>query len=178
MMTNGGIELEAARHQHRVFSFAYHLLRDREAAEDVTQEVWVRLLSRPPEEVDGRGLAPWLLRVTRNLAYDLLRSLRVRRGTGLAELDAPDALELTDDEAGPDALAEAGQFRRRLTAELGRLDEPYRSVVILREIEGLAYQEIADILEMPLNTVRVVLHRGRRKLRERLGEDYRDATIH
>lgn len=51
-------------------------------------------------------------------------------------------------------------------------------MVILREIEGLAYQEIADALEMPLNTVRVVLHRGRRKLRERLGEDYRDATIH
>ena len=77
--------------------------------------------------------------------------------------------------------AGAGTGRRRggpLSADgLRELSEPYRSVLILREIQGLKYREIADTLEMPLNTVRVHLHRGRRKLRERLHEDYADAQI-
>ena len=171
------MESAALRHQRRIFSFAYHLLSDREEAQDVTQEVLVKLLSHRPR-VEPERLGPWLLRVTRNACYDLLRKRRVRRGGGSQEVDGEDALEIPDAAPDPRMRAEAAQFRRRLTAELGRLGEPYRSVVILREIEGLPYQEIADALEMPLNTVRVVLHRGRLKLRERLREEYRDAAIH
>lgn len=172
-----GIETTALRHQRRIFSFAYHLLSDREEAQDVTQEVLVKLLSHRPR-VEPERLGAWLLRVTRNACYDLLRKRRVRGGDGRQEVDGEDGWEIADAAPDPRARAEAAQFRRRLTSELGRLGEPYRSVVILREIEELPYQEIADALEMPLNTVRVVLHRGRRKLRERLREEYRDAAIH
>ena len=141
----------------------------------MTQEVLLRLF-RHRRRLDPERLGSWLLKVTRNACYDLLRRRRGR--TGDLPLDG-ETVEVADDAMPtPEERAGAAAFRRRLCDELGRLAEPYRSVVILREIEGLAYREIAEALEMPLNTVRVNLHRGRRKLRQRLREDYGDVAIH
>lgn len=170
-----GFETTVEHHQKRIFSFAYYLLASREEAEDVTQEVLLRLF-RHRRRLDPERLGAWLLKVTRNACWDLLRQRR-SRGAELPLED--DTVELPDDGAAtPQQRAETAAFRRRLREELAGLPEPYKSVVILREIQGLRYQEIAEALEMPLNTVRVNLHRGRRKLRERLREEYPDATIH
>jgi RNA polymerase sigma-70 factor (ECF subfamily) len=175
MMTSAALEVAALSHQRRIFSFAYYLLSDREEAREITQEVLLRLVEHRPR-IEPEHLGPWLLRVTRNACYDLLRRRRVRGRSEPLETDGP--LELEAPQPGPHADAASAQFRRRLQEELAALDEPYRSVVILREVQGLAYQEIADTLMMPLNTVRVVLHRGRRRLRERLEKDYENAQIH
>lgn len=171
-----GFDSAVEQHQRRIFSFAYYLLHNREEAEDVTQEVLLRLF-RHRRKVEPERMGAWLLRVTRNACYDLLRQRRTRyRHT--AEIDDEVACELPDSHTlSPEAQAGNAAFRRRLEEELRELSEPYRSVLILREIQGLKYREIADTLEMPLNTVRVHLHRGRRKLRERLHEDYADAQI-
>ncbi|HTQ79314.1 MAG TPA: sigma-70 family RNA polymerase sigma factor, partial [Thermoanaerobaculia bacterium] len=75
-------------------------------------------------------------------------------------------------EPDPAERAEAADFRRKLLGALGRLEEPYRSVLILREIQDLKYQEISEALNLPLNTVRVYIHRGRQRLREQLSEVY------
>jgi RNA polymerase sigma-70 factor (ECF subfamily) len=77
---------------------------------------------------------------------------------------------------GPAALAETADFEAHVKEALRDLPEPYRSIVILREIQDLKYEEIGAALEMPLNTVKVYLHRGRRKLRDRLRERVGDAT--
>lgn len=160
----------AQRYRRRVYSFARYLLSNREEAEDVTQEVLLRLW-RHQEGVDEERLGSWLLRVTRNACYDLLRRRRSEAAAGIgASLDEEDAREVASSEPSPEARARDTDFRRRLMAALGELGEPYKSVVILREVQGLPHREIGEALGIPEATVRVHLHRGRRKLRERLRE--------
>ncbi len=161
----------AQRYRRRVYSFARYFLSNREEAEDVTQEVLLRLW-RHRSGVDEERLGSWLMRVTRNACYDLLRKRRsdaAALGFG-ASLDAEEAAAVASAEPDPQARAEAEDFRRRLLAALAELGEPYKSVVILREVQGLPHREIGEALGIPEVTVRVHLHRGRRKLRERLRE--------
>jgi RNA polymerase sigma factor (sigma-70 family) len=161
----------AHRYQRRVYSFARYLLSSREEAEDVTQEVLLRLW-RHRDGVDEERLPAWLLRVTRNACYDLLRKRRSAAAAGLSPtLDDVAAEAVASAEPDPRARAEAADFRRRLLAALADLGEPYKSVIILREVQGLPHREIGEALGIPEVTVRVHLHRGRRKLRERLKED-------
>ena len=161
----------AQRHRRRVYSFARYLLSNREEAEDVTQEVLLRLWSHQ-NGVDEERLGAWLLRVTRNACYDLLRKRRSDSAVMApgASLDGEEARQVASAGPDPQAAAEASDFRRRLMEALAELGEPYKSVVILREVQGLPHREIGEALGMPEVTVRVHLHRGRRKLRERLRE--------
>ncbi|HEX3553031.1 MAG TPA: sigma-70 family RNA polymerase sigma factor [Thermoanaerobaculia bacterium] len=160
----------ARAYRRRVYSFARYLLSNREEAEDVTQEVLLRLW-RHQDGVDEERLGSWLLRVTRNACYDLLRRRRSDATRSMAtSLDEEETQELATAEPDPQAQAEAADFRRRLLAALAELGEPYKSVIILREVEGLAHREIGEALGIPEVTVRVHLHRGRKKLREQLRE--------
>jgi RNA polymerase sigma-70 factor (ECF subfamily) len=161
----------AQRYRRRVYSFARYLLSNREEAEDVTQEVLLRLW-RHRSGLDEERLGAWLLRVTRNACYDLLRKRRADSTAlgPIASLDAEEAVQVASAEPDPQARAEVEDFRRRLLVALAELGEPYKSVVILREIQGLPHREIGEALGIPEVTVRVHLHRGRRKLRERLRE--------
>lgn len=160
----------ARAYRRRVYSFAHYLLSNREEAEDVTQEVLLRLW-RHQNGVDEERLGSWLLRVTRNACYDLLRRRRSDAAhTAGASLDEEEAREVASAEPGPASRAESEDFRRRLLAELAILGEPYKSIIILREVQGLPHREIGEALGIPEVTVRVHLHRGRKKLRERLRE--------
>lgn len=156
-------------HQRSVFTFARYLLGNREEAEDVTQEALVRLW-RHWDGLDSDRLQAWLLKVTRNLCYDRLRSLRSERrnlpeaeGDGLSE-------RLVDSEPSPESRAAGSALRDQLLAAMAELREPYKSAVVLREVRGLAYREIAETLDVPLNSVKVHVYRGRRMLREMLEE--------
>jgi RNA polymerase sigma factor (sigma-70 family) len=173
-----GIEEVVARYQRRVFTFARYFLGHREEAEDVTQEVLIRLWRhwRQGEELDPERVAGWLMKVTRNACYDRLRQRR--SAAAVVAPDLPPEVAETAATTAPDpaARAEAADFRRRLLAALGRLEEPYRSVLILREVQDFQYQEISDALDLPLNTVRVYIHRGRQRLREQWKEDYGHAA--
>ena len=165
----------ASRHRDRIYTFACYWLGDRDDAEDVTQEVLVRLW-RHWESLDDAKQGPWVIHVTRNLCIDALR----RRQT-VRRLVASDPEGLVMDRVaspvpGPAALAETADFTSRVQDALRDLPEPYRTIVILREIQDLKYEEIGAAMDMPLNTVKVYLHRGRRKLRERLKEWVGDAT--
>ena len=161
------------KHARRVFTLAVYLLGDREEAEDVTQEVLIRLW-RKGHEVDPERIGPWLTRVTRNAAIDVIR----RRKPGVrAVMDPGDgSTDPPEGSPGPERLAQSSQLGSRLLAALHAMSEPHRSVVILREIQGLSYREIGEALEMPLSTVRVSLHRGRRRLREELREVRHDVA--
>ena len=70
----------------------------------------------------------------------------------------------------PDTNTEVSDFKEHLNAALDRIDDPYRSVLVLRELQELKYKEIAKALDMPLNTVKVYIHRGRKKLRRQLSD--------
>ncbi len=149
-------------HADRVFSLALRLLGDRAEAADATQEVLVRLWQRGRDVPEDRQIA-WTLRVTRNVCLDALRARRLRKTTALEDVSEPAF-------AGPDPTdrAEAADLRPHLDAALDALGEPFKSIVVLREVEGYAYNEIAEALELPLSTVKVYLHRARQRLRDTL----------
>jgi len=170
------LQFERRVHQHRdrVYGFACYFLGDREAAQDVTQEVLIRLWKHH-REVDETRLVGWLLRVTRNACIDALRRRRSTRN--VMDIDTECLDEAAAEEASPGEATEAADFQRHLRRALDRLHDPYRSIVILREVQDLKYEEISDALGLPLNTVKVYLHRGRKMLREQLSEVMHRETV-
>jgi RNA polymerase sigma-70 factor (ECF subfamily) len=169
-------EAAVERHQRRVFTLAWYLLSDREEAEDVTQEVLIRMW-RGGGRVAPERLEAWLLRVTRNASYDRLRHRRSAARVFAADPVDEAAGTVMADEPSPEHVAGGSEVGRRLYTALTQLREPAKSIVILREIQGLSYQEIADVLERPVSSVRVSLHRGRRRLRGLLKEVYRHVSV-
>ncbi len=162
-----------AIHGRKVHTLAVYLLANREEAEDVTQEVLVRLWRRGHDVVPEK-IGAWLVRVTRNACIDAIRR---RNGVSQVAIDDGAGIELHEPAPGPERLAHASQLGGRIVRALDALTEPGRSVVILREIQGLSYQEIGEALEMPMSSVRVTLHRGRRRLREELKEVHDHVAI-
>ena len=157
-------------HQNQVYSFAYYLLGRKEEAEDVAQEVVLKLWKHI-DSVQDEAAGAWLSRVTRNACFDRLRQHRSRNRVFGASLDAPGPEPATQAHADdPEGGARAWDVQRHLRKALAEIAEPHRSIVILREIQGLKYVEIAELLELPLNTVKTYLHRARRTLREQLRE--------
>ncbi len=157
------------QHRHRVYTFAYYTLGNREEAEDVTQEVLVRLWQNQGELADAT-LPAWISRVTRNACIDTIRRRRAYRSRVVASGDGEEMVDGISAEPSPEAAAEASELRARIHEALADLQEPYRSIVIFREIQDMKYDEISRSLELPLNTVKSYLHRGRRMLREKLSE--------
>jgi RNA polymerase sigma-70 factor (ECF subfamily) len=158
-------EQQVHDHQNQVYGFACSMLRDEVTAQDVTQDVFIKLWEHR-EDVDYDRALPWLMRVTRNACIDQLRRRQTRQKTMTVDTEGLSRAE--SERPLPDTRTEISDFEDHLNAALDQIDEPYRSVVVLREIQELKYQEIADALDMPLNTVKVYIHRGRKKLRTQL----------
>jgi RNA polymerase sigma factor (sigma-70 family) len=154
-----------AAHRHLVYGYALRLLGDASDASDVTQEVLIRFW-RQGEGIEPERRTAWVLRLTRNACLDALRARQTRRAYTPNDALAVDAAPCNGE--SPHTLTEAADFKRRLERALDRLDEPYRSIIILREIHALPYTDIAEMLDLPLNTLKVYLHRARRSLREAL----------
>ncbi len=168
-MEKGDFEELVREHRDRVYTFALYSLRSREDAEDVTQEVLIRLWNHW-RRLEGDYLKAWILRVTRNACIDAVRRRKSRhRHEAVTDESVVETAKSTA--PGPQSQAESAEFRQRLEAALSELPEPHRSIVMLREIQGLAYDEIAAAVDRPLNTVKVYLHRGRKMLREQLREE-------
>lgn len=169
-----GFERSVQRYQHRIYGFAVYFLGDRIEAQDVTQDVLLRLWQHRSEIEEDRVFG-WLLRVTRNACVDALRKRKTRRNIMTPDTDALGYAAGAD--PMPDACAEAADFQGHLGRALSRIAEPYRSIVILREVQELKYEEISGAMNLPLNTVKVYLHRGRKMLREHLSEVMHRETV-
>ena len=147
-------------HQKRIYGLAYQYMTNREDAEDVVQEVLLRLWDHN-SGLTGQAQEAWIYRVTRNACLDALRrrnSYRSAVGTRAGE------------PAGQTASAVEGSLLQHLGIEeaLSRLAEPYRTVIRLRYFKGLSCKATSQELGMPLSTVKVYLHRGRRHLQRLL----------
>jgi RNA polymerase sigma-70 factor (ECF subfamily) len=118
----------------------------------------------------------WLLQVTRNACIDQLR--RRRRTAEIIALRPRDAamIDGASSAPSPEQIVEGSQIGSSIHAALANLTESARGVVILREIQGLSYAEISDVLNISVDSVRVTLHRARRRLRESLKEVSRDVA--
>lgn len=148
------------QHADLVFRVARRVTGNDADAADAAQDALVRVWRNGTQIPEERQRA-WCARVSRNAALDLLRRRSVRPAPTYGEWVEP-----ADASARADGHAESNEIRHRIGLALDQLDEPYRSIVVLREIEGLAYAEIADALELPLNTLKVYLHRARKQLRD------------
>ena len=151
-------------HSAKVFRLAYRLTGNRYDAEDLTQEVFVRvfrsLATFKPGTLDG-----WLHRITTNLFLDQARRKQRIRFDALAE-DAESRLAGHD--PGPERTFEFNNLDVDIQAALDALPPDFRAAVVLCDLEGLSYDEVAEALDIKLGTVRSRIHRGRTMLRESL----------
>jgi RNA polymerase sigma-70 factor (ECF subfamily) len=148
-------------YQNQAWTLARYLLKDAQEAEDVCQEAFVKLWQHQ-DSIDKDKIRPWLMRVTRNGCLDRLRR---RRPT-------EEFMEWHYQDESQDPLQglqqhETGQWLKKA---IGGLKEPYRSLVVLRDIHQHSYDEVAVVLELSLSQVKVYLHRARKQLREQLAE--------
>jgi RNA polymerase sigma factor (sigma-70 family) len=165
-------ELMRRYHSH-VEKLLYHLAPDWTDRADLAQEVWIRVyrnIKRLQEPVKFRG---WLSRIATNLFYDELRK-RKRNSTPLS-LDAPLTVEdgeldweLASATPGPSEELATQEFYEQLRQAIADLPEVFRTTIVLREIEGMAYEEIAEITGVSLGTVKSRIARARQRLQEQL----------
>lgn len=148
-----------------VFRLACALVDDRDEAADVTQETYVRAWSRRGELRDPAAVVGWLSRIARNVAHDRRRSWwqRIR-----APLGDPDAMHVGDDPPGADEQLVSAQEASAVRRAMRLLPEKQRVVLGLREVEGMSYEQIAEVLDVPVGTVESRLHRARAALAKRL----------
>jgi len=162
-MTTVEYESAAREHKDRVYGYARSLLRDSEEARDAAQECLVKLWQHKDHVEPGIGCRNWLLRAAHNHCIDRIRRRNVR-----AEVDPEESFEPVDVRPGPERLAASSHAAGTLERALMGLTERDRAIVLLREVEGLPYEEIASILGMNLGTLKATLHRARERLRRDL----------
>lgn len=147
-------------YQDQAWTLARYLLKDAAEAEDATQEAFVKLWKHR-DDIDPARVRPWLMKVTRNTCLDRLR--RRRDEVEFQEFRA-------GDDQGPVTDLERTELGRWLRQKIGSLKEPYRTLVILRDVHQHSYEEVAGATELSLSQVKVYLHRARKQLREQLAE--------
>ena len=164
----------APRHFDALYGFAMVLTRDPTEAEDLVQETYLRAVGAFDRLVPDSNPKNWLLTIMRNTWLNQLR----QKGSGLVELDSNEegSAEWLDRAADDPYAVMARKIRlEELGAAIASLPPVYRQVVVLRDIEGLSYRQIADILGCPVGTVMSRLGRGRNRLRLML--DWKDQSI-
>ena len=148
-------------HQRAVFNIAYRMMGNRQEAEDVAQESFVKTYQALDRFDRERPFAPWLYRITTNTALNWIKRRRPE-----AELEEETARVTAT--PSPEAQAIAAETSERLRAAIATLPPNYRAAIELRHFQGLSYQEMSESLDVPLSDVKSWLFRARRKLREAL----------
>jgi RNA polymerase sigma-70 factor (ECF subfamily) len=158
-----------AEHGDAVWRLARSVVRDSSLADDVVQETMVkawRAMSDPegPQFDGGTVPRPWLMKVARNTAISLLRTRRDD------PVEPDDLVEVAAPGSGTGVVATDRVAMEHMWDALAGLDETSRSVVVMRELSGMSYEEIADVLDIPLPTVKTRLFRARRVLQTSMKE--------
>ncbi|MDA1095007.1 MAG: sigma-70 family RNA polymerase sigma factor [Acidobacteria bacterium] len=166
-----------ANYGGRVFQLALRYMKNREDAEEVTQDVLLRVFQKIGAFRGDAALSSWIYRITFNTAMSRLRSLKFRRPAEVSQ----DALEWSDgDSLGTREVADwsdladdqllRSEMRSRLVSALSQLPEIYRAAVLLRDVQGLSTEEASAIMGVKTQTLKSRLHRGRLMLREQLAD--------
>ena len=155
------------RHQHRVFAVAGGILRKREDVEDIAQQVFVKAYFSLRRFDQRAAFSTWLYKITVNECWDLLRKKKVRPLVYEADLSEEQSRRaLQSAEHGPDGpdVSERLATREQVERLLKGLEERDRLMLILKEVEGFSIEEIAEVLDLNANTVKVRLFRARRRV--------------
>ena len=158
-------------YQHKLYQICYRMLGNKQEAEDIAQEAFVRAYINLHSYDQKRKFSTWLYRIATNLCIDRIRKKKPDYYLD-AEVAGTEGLDMysqiASSEQLPEETVEQMELQDRIQYEISRLPDKYRSVIVLKYMEELSLQEISEILDMPLGTVKTRIHRGREQLRKQL----------
>ena len=165
------------RYERPVFSLVYRMVRDRTLAEDLAQEAFIRAFNAIDSYKSSYKFSNWIFKIANNHTIDYLRK---RKLDTISIHGSPHATSEDEQERtgvtlearteNPHEYVEHRELGSRIEAAIADLRPEYRTVILLRHVEGHSYDEIADIMELPLGTVKTYLHRARGELKELLAD--------
>jgi RNA polymerase sigma-70 factor, ECF subfamily len=160
------------RYERPVFSLIYRMVRDRETAEDLAQETFIKVLNAIGSYRPEFKFSSWVFKIANNTAIDHLRrreldtlSLEGSPHATTAEGIEATTLQVSSDSESALERVEALELGGEIEAAINQLRPEYRSCILLRHVEGRAYEEISEMLDLPLGTVKTYIHRARNELR-------------
>lgn len=172
-------KLLVERYQRKVYGVAVGMLRDREEARDVAQEAFVKVYRYLEHFKGDASFYTWLYRITVNICIDVLRKRGSSKGTDHLEFDEGVRMDTTEANIGalgtqlgtnPQKSALRRELADRITDAMERIPEAHRKILLLREVEGMSYEELARTLDIPKGTVMSRLFHARLKMQKILGE--------
>jgi len=149
----------------RVFALVRNLVRSQSEAEDVTQEVFFKVHRKLDSFREDSSFYTWLYRVSVNTAHDWTKKQRKERAIQVEDFGA---MPLADETDGPDESLRRRDLRSKIREAMSRLPETFRTILVLRELEGLRYEEISSVLQISKGTVESRIFRARAKLKDEL----------
>lgn len=155
------------RHERRMYAVALRMCANREDAQDCLQEAMLRVFRAIGGFKGESSFSTWVYRITMNTCLDELRRKKNKQASSLDDL-LDEGWAPADERGSPEKQAVRAETARTLRRAIGELPEDMRAAVVLRDIEGYAYEEIARALEVNVGTVKSRISRGREKLREKL----------
>jgi RNA polymerase sigma-70 factor (ECF subfamily) len=163
------------RYQRPVLSLIFRLVRDRELSEDLAQETFVKVLNALDRYDPAQKFSSWIFKIAHNTAIDQLRKKEVATLSldGSPHAESADEAEATlftavaSDET-PEEFTSSREIGSEIERALATLRPEYRTVIILAHVEGRPYEEVAEIMELPLGTVKTFIHRARNELKKQL----------
>ncbi|MCH2662746.1 sigma-70 family RNA polymerase sigma factor [bacterium] len=166
------------RYHGRLYNFIYRFVGDRETAEDIVQETFLRAFRKRDEYRAIANFSTWLFTIAGNLAKsELRRRKRWRMISAERDEETDTGMELPDESARPDKVAESSIADVQIQNAINSLPNNYRQVILLRDVEGMSYQEISEIVDCPVGTVKSRVNRARLKLQQKLKSEGRDVGL-
>ena len=164
---DSAFELLVAENQKQVYNLALRMVKNEDDAFDVAQEAFLRAYSALPRFRGDSKFSVWLYRLTSNISIDFLRKRRRENIVSLSfanEEDETEEIEIPDERFDPQTELERRELRSRVSKGLDELPSEYRQILVLRELSGLTYEEIAETLSLEAGTVKSRLFRARKRL--------------
>jgi RNA polymerase sigma-70 factor, ECF subfamily len=168
----GAFRLLVERHQRRVFAIALGLVRDEQDAREIAQEAFLRVHKGLSQFHGGSSFFTWLYRIVTNLSIDLMRKPSRREAELHFTLEADDAesVHLLAHDADPYDAVRRTQLSERIQYALSQLPHYHRAVILMREVEGLSYEEMAEAMQVSKGTIMSRLFHARKKLQRALSD--------
>jgi RNA polymerase sigma-70 factor, ECF subfamily len=163
------------RYQRPVFSLIYRLVRDREKSEDLAQETFIKVLNALDRYDPSFKFSSWIFKIAHNTSLDHLRKKELvtlslegsPHAESQSEIEASTVQALSTEET-PEDYAASRELGATLEKAIGRLRPEYRTAIVMCHVEGRPYEEIAEVMGVPLGTVKTYIHRARNELKKEL----------